>query len=108
MNSLVTEADGEPTNKDRVEMLRCTLCEAELQDSMSTLAIHAVELEEEQKTSQDLGPTLTTDLSIEGAPVEAMIDTGSPVMVVSLEFMLEALVRQQPAEQSLEKVQVCE
>ena len=64
MNNLVAEADGEPTKKGRVEMLRCALHEAELQDSMSTLTIHGMKLEEEQKTSQALGLTLTTDLKV--------------------------------------------
>ena len=41
-----------------------------------------------------LGPTPNVDLTIESVPVPAMIDTGSPITVVSLEFLLEILAKQ--------------
>ena len=40
-----------------------------------------------------LGPVLTTKVELEGSRVTALIDTGSPVTVVSLKFLIE---KQQP------------
>lgn len=62
------------------------------------------------ETSKALGLTLNRDLSTEGSPVNVMLNTGSPVTVVSPDFMLDALARSWPAVQGLEgwKVQVHE
>ena len=38
-----------------------------------------------------LGPTPTTTILVEGTPVEALLDTGSPVTIVSLDFLVKAL-----------------
>ena len=55
------------------------------------------------KDAPTLGPTLTTLLTVEDAPVEAMIDTGSPVTVISLEFLLKTVANERPTEQSAEE-----
>ena len=52
-----------------------------------------------------LGPTLKTEIQVEGKVVEALIDTGSPVSLVSIDFLLQALKAQigtagTPAEQA--------
>ena len=36
-----------------------------------------------------LGPSVTTKVYVNGVPTEALIDTGSPATVVSLEFVLD-------------------
>ena len=41
-----------------------------------------------------IGPTLTVGVEIEGTMVDALVDTGSPVTIVSLDFLLEALGKQ--------------
>lgn len=44
--------------------------------------------------SPQLGPTLTADIQMEGCPITALLDTGSPVMIVSLDFMVQTLAKQ--------------
>ena len=50
-----------------------------------------------------LGPCVTTELEFEGCKVEALLDTGSPVTIVSLEFLIEALWKQKTPNLSLEE-----
>ena len=52
-----------------------------------------------REKSSDLGPTLSVDVQFEGSPVNALIDPGSPVSIVFLQFLLQALARQKPTEQ---------
>ena len=47
-----------------------------------------------------LGPVLTSTVKVEGEPVEALLDTGSPVTIVSLEWLLQLLARQRRKGQS--------
>ena len=42
--------------------------------------------------SQSLGPTLTAEVCVEGRPSQALLDTGSPVSIVSINFLLQALM----------------
>ena len=42
-----------------------------------------------------LGLVLTSTVKVEGEPVEALLDTGSPVTIISLEWLLQVLARQQ-------------
>ena len=98
MSSLV--ASGDSTSSTRVEELRHALAEVELEDEIATTYTCRLEPDNDEGGATVLGPTPTVDLTIEGVPVRAMIGTGSPVTVVSLEFLLEILAKQQPAEQS--------
>ena len=41
-----------------------------------------------------LGSVLTSIVKVEGEPVEALLDTGSPVTIISLEWLLQVLARQ--------------
>ena len=41
-----------------------------------------------------LGSVLTSTVKVEGEPVEALLDTGSPVTIISLEWLLQVLARQ--------------
>ena len=34
-----------------------------------------------------LGPTITTEVELEGSPVKVLVDTGSPSTIVSLDFL---------------------
>ena len=103
-SSLHVTAGQDHGSSARVEELRCALREAELEEAISTVStiIHSVEPDEKKETLT-LGPTLTTDPTIEGVPTQGMIDTGSPVTIVSLPFMLNALAKQRPAGESLEE-----
>ena len=39
-----------------------------------------------------LGPTLTIEVKLEGIPVKALVKTGSPSTIMSLKFLINALV----------------
>ena len=41
-----------------------------------------------------LGPVLTVEVECEGTSIKALVDTRSPVMIVSLRFLVNALARQ--------------
>ena len=45
-------------------------------------------------------------MKFEGRPVQALLDTGSPVTIVSLEFLLQTLAKQRPASQTVAEWQV--
>ena len=67
-----------------MEELHHALQEAELEASISilTMTIHCVELENEEMEATTLGPTLTTELTIEGVLMKAMTDTSTPVSCI--------------------------
>ena len=50
----------------------------------------------------ELGPSITADVELEGIPIKALLDTGSPVTIVSLEFIIEALLKKCPQRQTIE------
>ena len=41
-----------------------------------------------------LWPKLTVEVVLEGAPVRALLNTGSPVSIISIAFLLQALGKQ--------------
>ena len=43
-------------------------------------------------TEPAVGPTLTTEVCVEGKLAKALIDTGSPVSLISIDFLLQALL----------------
>ena len=47
-----------------------------------------------------LGPTLTSEVLFGGCPVTALLDTGSPSTIVSLDFLLETLAKQRAPEET--------
>ena len=51
-----------------------------------------------------LGPTLTSIVEVEGEPMEALLDTGSPVTIISLNllngFYMQLLAKQRQKDQS--------
>ena len=49
---------------------------------------------------QQLGPTLTVPLKLKGMPINALLDTGSPVSIVSLEKLLSVFAIKRPQGQS--------
>ena len=61
--------------------------EAEL-DSALTATMHGIVSEDSESNAQ-LEPTPTAKVKLEGSETEALLDTGSPVTIVSLQFHLE-------------------
>ena len=55
-------------------------------------------------TEVQLGPAITTDISLEGCPVQALLDTGSPISIVSVEFLLKASLTATSSDQTEENL----
>ena len=49
-------------------------------------AMHTVTI---SQSDTCLGSTLTTEVKLEGVPVKALVDTGSPTTIVSLKFLID-------------------
>ena len=47
-----------------------------------------------------LGPVIRTQVELEGHPTEALLDTGSPVTIASLEYVIKVLLEQKPEGQT--------
>ena len=85
--------------EDKVAQLRRDLIAAEREESIAKAAITTNTLQSELGTKNTdkggeptLEPTLKVKASVEGCPTEALVDTGSPVSLVSIDFLLHALI----------------
>ena len=67
---------------------------AELEESLSQVVATMHVLTGKDRDGSSLGPTPTVEVLFEGFPTRALLDTGSPVTVVSLSFVLQALAKQ--------------
>ena len=47
-----------------------------------------------------LGPVLTSEVGVDGSTVKALLDTGSPVSIISLDYFLQTAVAKRPEDQS--------
>ena len=47
-----------------------------------------------------LGPTIRTPIEVDGVAADALVDTGSPATIVSLEFLLKAFIHNRPPHQT--------
>jgi len=61
--------------------------------SETTATLHGISTGGQEAAMLNLGPTIYTEVEFEGIPVQAMLDTGSPVTIVSLKFALAALAK---------------
>ena len=68
---------------------------AALGDAMTTM--HTVTT---SQSDAHLGPTLTAEVSLEGVPVKALVDTGSPSTIVSLKCLIDSLAKQKKSDES--------
>ena len=88
------EEKTEPRNKhERVMELRCALQEAELEESLSQVSATMHVLTRKDRDGSSLEPTPIVEVLFEGVPTHALLDTGSPVTIVSLSFVLQALAK---------------
>ena len=94
---------------DRVQELKQELQIAELEEVLETIkgTLHHVTPTklhvDPRHIKHELGQTPTATVLLEGVPVEALLDTGSPVSIVSLEKLLDALARTRPPGQTPEE-----
>ena len=64
------------------------------------VTLHGVNIARQEVGEVTLGVTPVTELEIEGAPVRALVDTGSPVSIVSSKFLFQALGKKKNSEQT--------
>ena len=56
-----------------------------------------------EQQSVKLGLTPTTEVNFKGMNVQALLDTGSPVTIVSAKFLFQALAKHHPPDQTIEE-----
>jgi len=92
-------ADSQQQAQDRVTKLREELRVAEVEESLAKVVntTNVIRGDPGSVTEGDgvekpsLGPVLMVELNLEKQTVKALIDTGSPVSIVSIEFLLQVL-----------------
>ena len=62
--------------------------------------MHGIKPSRETVTQATLGPTPTSDVCLNGSLVSALLDTGSPISIVSLDFSLKVAAKDRTPEQS--------
>ena len=72
--------------------LKRQLQEAERAIAVSEVAnrLHGIELPQKPKKTH-LGPVVIAEVQVEGVSTQALLDTGSPVTIVDLDFVVQAL-----------------
>ena len=85
--------------QDEVTQLRQKLQLAEMRESLTKAAVttHVLQKDTECPLSENedgpsLDPTFAVEVCVEGQPTKALLDTGSPVSIISIEFLLQALL----------------
>lgn len=111
-NMAAIEADGaEPvetkkvqSGQSRIEELRHQLQEAEVEEALTAVkaTLHGIRSPEASEGST-LGPTIVGEVEFEGVPVKALLDTGSPVTIASLDWVFQALASRHPSGQTVDE-----
>ena len=100
------KSSSSPTSKaPRVSMLQLNDCEEQdlttteyaVQDAVTKI-VARMHLIEAGPTS--LGPVLTSEVGVDGSTVKALLDTGLPVSIISLDYFLQTAVAKRPEDQS--------
>ena len=93
------ESPGPPLTAQRqeIQQLREKLRQVKLAEAIKNAgAINLVVPE----AGPRLGPTVFAPISVDGISTEALVDTGSPATIVSLEFVLRVLQKNRPKNQT--------
>ena len=95
-------SDSKENSEQRVEDLRRQLQEAEVELALEkqSATMRGVTCDEPGLETVQLGPTVCADLELGGCRVKALVDTGSPATIVSLEFLLNSLAKGRAREQT--------
>ena len=91
---------GRGSLEGRVAKLRQQLQEAEVEEALER--VHSIS-SPDAKDNPHLGPIIYLEVQLEGIPVQALLDTGSPATIVSLEFLIEARWKTKPPHLTREK-----
>ena len=89
---------SDPIEKNEIEILREKLRQAELDATIGSSGMVKTAIPADKGSR--LGPTVYDTVAVEGISVEALIDTGSPATIASLEFVLKVLKSNRPKEQT--------
>ena len=74
---------------------------SEIEEVLATTTLHGLTPEGDEK-SELVGPLIKTEVALNGFPVKALIDTGSPITLVSIECLIQAMWETKPQDQSEE------
>ena len=99
---------GEPTLSlaEKVEDLRRKLYEAELAAAVhSTSSIIKNVTLSSNPSKTNLGPVITSKVEVNGITTEALVDTGSPVTIISLDFAMIVMARERNKYKKVEEWQ---
>ena len=99
---------GEPTlsRAEKVEDLRRKLHEAELAAAVhSTSSIIKNVTLSSNPSKTNLGPVITSKVEVNGITTEALVDTGSPVTIISLDFAMIVMARERNKYKKVEEWQ---
>ena len=90
------ESPGPPltVQQQEIQHLREKLRQAELTEAIKGAGAMVPE------SCPRLGPTVFAPISVNGVSTEALVDTGSPAAIVSLEFVLSVLRKNRPKNQT--------
>ena len=81
-----------PSVRKRIEDLRRELHEAELAEALdSTEAVMRNVVYSEGASKSTLGPTIVAQVKVNGVLTDVLVDTCSPVTIISLAFAMEVL-----------------
>ena len=92
---MVPSESGQNSAKQKVEELRRALHEAELAAVLEECTVIVNGIVPTEKNSTELGPTVTISALVNGVKVDALVDTGSPVTILSLKFAMVVLSQKQ-------------
>lgn len=96
------QSERDKRKSSQVQHLKRVLRCAELDDALENVSItlHNVTTRDGDTSDQNLGPIPTTTMKIEGMPIHALVDTVSPVSIVSLDKLLSACAHLKPQNQT--------
>ena len=92
--------------KEKVEDLRRKLHEAELAAAVDSTA-HVIRSVTQSSDSPvpNIGPMITSRVDVNGISTEALVDTGSPVTIISLDFAMIVMAKERNKFKSVEEWQ---
>ena len=88
-----------------VEELRRKLHEAELAAAVGETASVIRNVVQSDGPQSNIGPTITSRVEVGGVPTEALVDTGSPVTIISLDFAMIVMAKERSKFASVEEWQ---
>ena len=85
--------------KERITALR----KAEIDESLKESSTMINVLSSIEGNKNEVGPTLTAEVEVEGKTVKALLDTGSPVTILSVDLLFNHWAQHKKAEQTVEE-----